>query len=77
MAKLWKLLTDHFQIENVPIIFLILMSILGFLLGSMVSCLVYGLLSLSLSKLFLLCIVGGYGCVLAFLGAILYEYRHI
>ncbi len=77
MTKLWKILSNHFQIERVPMVFLVLMSILGFLLGSMISCLVYGLLSLSLSKLFLLCIVGGYGCVLAFLGAILYEYRHI
>ena len=77
MTKIWKILTDHFQIERVPILFLILMSLLGFLSGCILSCMVYGVLALCLSKLFLLCIVGGYGSVLAFLGAIFYEYRHV
>lgn len=77
MTKIWNILADHFQIERVPMLFLMLMSLLGFLCGCIVSCIVYGILSLCLSKLFLLCIVGGYGCVLAFLGAIFYEYRHV
>ncbi len=77
MTKIWKILTDHFQIEKVPILFLILMSLLGFLSGCILSCMVYGVLALSLSKLFLLCMVGGYGCIFAFLAAILFEYRHV
>ncbi len=77
MTKLWKTLTNHFSIERVPMLFLILVSIFGFLCGSMISCVVYGVLSLSATRLFVLCIIGGYGSVIAFLTAIFYEYRHV
>lgn len=77
MAKLWNILTDHFSIERVPMLFLILVTILGFFCGSLISCIVYGVMSLSATKLFILCILGGYGSVIAFLFAIFYEYRHV
>ena len=77
MTKIWNILAKHFQIEKVPVLFLILISSIGLLVGCALSCIIYGILALSLSKLFILCMVGGYGCVFGFLAAIFFEYRQI